>query len=251
MRLAHREAGTGTPLVLLHAFPLSSEMFAGQLGSLPARVIAPDLPGFGESPGVTTSMEEAAGAVLDLLDQLGVARAAFGGVSMGGYVAMALLELAPERVAGLLLMDTHPHADDAAARAKREALAQRVLAEGTRALGPGMLDRLLPAGSRHRARVQAWIDAARPDGVAGALRAMAGRPDRAGVLARWQGPSLVLVGERDPLISLDAAKELAGLLRSDLFVVPGAGHLACFEEPAIADPAIGRFMAECDWDALA
>jgi pimeloyl-ACP methyl ester carboxylesterase len=246
--LSHLEAGDGTPLVLIHAFPLSSTLFAPQLGALPARVIAPDLPGFGSSPGAIASLEDAARDVIALLDHLGVRRAVIGGVSMGGYVAMALLALAPERVGGLLLMDTHAKADTPTAREKRLQLADRVLAQGADALLPGMLDRLLPPGSRHRPQVEVWIRGADPKAVAAALRAMAARPDRTALLAAYDGPALVLAGELDPLAGPTVAAELARTLRCDELVVPGAGHLACFEEPTAANPAFARFLAEAEWE---
>ncbi len=121
--LHYREAGQGPRvLVLLHAFPLSSAVWASQLRELSpqVRVIAPDFRGFGQSSlGASALMPELARDVLALLDRLGVSEFLLGGVSMGGYVAMALLRIAGSRVQRLILIDTQAGADDEAGRARR------------------------------------------------------------------------------------------------------------------------------------
>ncbi|GAA2778603.1 hypothetical protein GCM10010470_10000 [Saccharopolyspora taberi] len=124
------ESGVGPPLVLLHAFPVDARMWnrARALLEEHARVITPDQRGLGESslngssarnlaeptrrPVDAPSMAAAAADVIALLDTLDLPRVLLGGCSMGGYVAMAVLRAAPERVAGLLLADTKAIADD-------------------------------------------------------------------------------------------------------------------------------------------
>lgn len=131
-----RESGTGTPLVLLHAFPLSAAMWSAQLETLPgptgdrARVVAPDQRGFGgaglgsEEPSLDTVADD----VARLLDAAGIDRTVLGGLSMGGYVAMAFAERHPDRLAGLLLANTKATADPGPTRANRERIAAAVLA---------------------------------------------------------------------------------------------------------------------------
>ena len=96
-----QEAGSGNDVVLLlHAFPLNSDMWAGQMSALAPRfrLIAPDYFGFGKSGGAppTLTMDLLAGATLELLKHLGIERAAVTGLSMGGYVAFELYRRAPE-----------------------------------------------------------------------------------------------------------------------------------------------------------
>src|SRR5258708_7175739 len=113
--LYSRDVGQGTPLVLLHAFPLSAAMWLAQRESLAGRfrVITPDLRGFGGSvlgkddPSIETMADD----VAQMLRSKGLERAVIGGLSMGGYVAMALCRHHPEQVLGLVLADTKAGAD--------------------------------------------------------------------------------------------------------------------------------------------
>jgi len=238
--------GSGPPLLLLHAFPLSSEAFRAQ-HALPARVIAPDHRGFGTSDptdGAAVTMERYARDALAVLDALGVRRCVVGGVSMGGYVAMALLRIAPDRVTGLILMDTKPGADDDEARAGRNKTAERALTQGVEVLIPGMLKRLVAPGSAATGAVEALIRRdATPAGVASASRGMALRPDSGPTLRAYRGPALVLFGEQDQFTGLDEAKALAGLIDgAALVTIPNAGHLAHLEAPAKVNEALAGFL---------
>jgi len=248
MRANYHDTGprSGPPLLLLHAFPLSSEAFRPQL-SLPARVIAPDHRGFGKgepTDGTAVTMERYARDALAVLDALDVRRCVVGGVSMGGYIAMALLRIAPERVAGLILMDTKAGADDEAGRAARETTAKKALEEGIDGWIPGMLKRLVAPGSAATAEVEALIrKAATPAGVASASRGMALRPDSRDTLKAFRGRALVLFGEQDQFTGLDEANALADLIPgATLATVPNAGHLAHIEAPAKVNDAIARFL---------
>src|SRR5262245_57612857 len=109
--IAYDDSGTGSPLVLLHAFPLSREMWRPQRDGLSAehRVLAPDLRGFGGTGGFTDSpsTDRMADDVAALLDKLGVTEpVALGGLSMGGYVALAFARKHPQRLRALILADT-------------------------------------------------------------------------------------------------------------------------------------------------
>src|SRR5512144_673274 len=131
----YRDAGSGNDAVLLlHAFPLHSGMWGPQLTALAGRfrVVAPDYRGLGQSrpaPEAST-MELLAGDVLALLRQLGIRRAAVAGVSMGGYVALALYRRAPTLFRGLALCNTKATPDTTEAKAGRETFAQNALSEG-------------------------------------------------------------------------------------------------------------------------
>jgi pimeloyl-ACP methyl ester carboxylesterase len=230
------------PLVLLHAFPLSSAMWASLVPELTgvARVVLVDLPGLGASPlpgAGEPSLEVSAGSVVGVLDRLGLQRVVLAGVSMGGYVAMALARRNPERVAGLALIDTKAEADADEARANRLRMADAVLGEtGTRALAP-MIDTLLGPTTHARRRpvvdaVRRWLADASPAGVAWSQRAMAARPDSTSALAGLTVPAAVVVGEEDALTpSAAAAVMVSALADAVLTVVPGAGHLSPLEAP--------------------
>ncbi|MGH8825582.1 MAG: alpha/beta fold hydrolase [Jiangellaceae bacterium] len=240
--LAYEESGTGAPVVLLHAFPLFRAMFAAQVAGLAdlARVVVPDLRGFGASPGPgedEPSIDAMADDVAALLGRLELGPAVVAGVSMGGYVTMAMLRRHPERVGAVVLMDTKASADDEAARGHRERIASAVLDSGSQELRP-MLDGLLGRTTRSERpevveTVTRWLDAARPDGVAWAQRAMAGRPESFGTLAAARVPAFVVVGEEDTLTTHDDALAMAAAFSqpAPVHVIPRAGHLSAVENP--------------------
>jgi pimeloyl-ACP methyl ester carboxylesterase len=250
-----REAGSGVPLVLLHAFPLSSAMWLGQRDGLAdvARVVTPDLRGFGGSDlGFDDpSLDHVADDVAGVLDKLALDRVVLGGLSMGGYAAMAFLRRHPARVQALVLADTKASADAPPAREKRERIASRLEAEGSAGAlveevlpalcGPTTVrDRPLVAG-----RVKALVEAAPPAAAAWAQRAMASRPDSTDVLRSVQVPALVLRGDEDGLATQEDAEMMLGALPDGrLQVLTGAGHLTAVEVPAEFNAVVSAFLRD-------
>jgi pimeloyl-ACP methyl ester carboxylesterase len=255
MELVYREAGRGRPLVLLHAFPLSSAMWLEQRNALSevCRVITPDQRGFGGSPlgDELPSLDAAADDVAALLDRLELPRVVLGGLSMGGYVAMAFLRRHPERVLALLLADTKAGADPEAARANRERIASLVESDES---SPVLVDAVLPAligttttESRPlvSGRVRGLVQAAPAAAVAWAQRAMAARPDSFDTLRGFERPSLVVVGSEDVLSPPSDAEAMAAVLpRSRLSVLPNAGHLTAVETPEAFNAQVTGFLAD-------
>jgi pimeloyl-ACP methyl ester carboxylesterase len=256
MRLAFSDEGSGPVVVLLHGFPLNRTMWSAQIRALSprCRVIAPDLPGHGESPapdGVYT-MDSMADSVAATLDELGIdGPVVVGGLSMGGYVALAMALNHPSRVGGLILADTRAVADTPEAAAKREETAQAVLRSGD--VGPvveGMLPRLFSQATfRERPGLvppmKAVMEGTPPPGVVGALRGMACRPDRRDRLGEIACPVLVAVGEDDAISPRDEMKAIADALTTSRFVViPAAGHLAPYENPEAFNSALLDFLKD-------
>ncbi len=246
----YEDRGAGVPLLLLHGFPFSSESFWPQLESPPAgvRLLVPDHRGFGKSapgPGVST-MESMADDALALLDALGLTSAFVGGVSMGGYVSIALARLDPGRVRGLVLIDTQSLADDEAGRARREAAAIEVEKNGVGGLVEGMLPKLLTAAVAPdvKARVEALMRAQSPQAVAAASRGMATRTDGKDILSRYAGPCVIIVGAEDVITPPEKAKLMHELVAgSTLEIIAGAGHLANLERPQAFREIVERFTA--------
>jgi pimeloyl-ACP methyl ester carboxylesterase len=252
--LHYRDAGTGTALVLLHAFPLSAAMWLAQREGLAdtCRVVTPDQRGFGGSPlgADEPSLDQVADDVAALLDGLGLDRVVLGGLSMGGYAAMAFLRRHGERVAGLLLADTKAGADAEAARQNRERIAQLVTDD------PGssvVLDEVLPTllgetTMRERplvaGRTKAFVQAAPPAAVAWAQRAMAARPDSFETLRAVSVPTLVIVGAEDALAPVAEAQAMADAVPgAALEVLDRAGHLSAIEVPDEFNAAVRRFLS--------
>lgn len=253
MLTAFEESGSGPVVVLLHAFPLSRAMWAAQRRELSRRyrVVTPDLRGMGETPAgdAVPTMKDLADDVAALLDHLGIAGpVVVGGSSMGGYVAQAFALVHPDRLRGLILMDTRAAGDDAEGARKREEAAAEVLKTGdVRSIAAAMLPRLFApetlADPERIAPLKAVMEATTPQGVAGALRCMAGRPDRRGELARISVPTLVMTGAADAISPPSEAQAIADAIADSRFeVVPEAGHLAPWENPGAVNAAILDFL---------
>src|SRR5680860_79612 len=132
------------PVVLLHAFPLNASMWAPQISALAGRqLLAPDFPGFGGRPVGPPDLDEFARVVVEEMDRARIPRAVVVGLSMGGYVALRVHALAPDRVGGMVLADTQAGTDDNEGRAKRIEQAVRARQEGTGWLQDALLPALL------------------------------------------------------------------------------------------------------------
>jgi pimeloyl-ACP methyl ester carboxylesterase len=252
VQLYTRSAGSGLPVVLLHAFPLSSAMWLAQREGLAkvCRVVTPDLRGFGGSRlgEDEPSLDLMADDVARLLDDEGIDRAVVGGLSMGGYVTMAFCRRHPDRLLGAVLADTKAGPDPAPARENRERIARAVLSEGSDVLVSEVLPALIgPTTKERRAmvfgRVKGLVQSAPPGAVAWAQRAMAARPDSFDTLAALKVPLLVLVGEEDELAPPAEAEAMAQAVPGGrLEIIPKAGHLSAVEQPEAFNAAVAEFL---------
>ena len=251
--LAYDEAGSGLPVVLLHAFPLDREMWRGQLDALAdvARVFAFDFPGFGGSKSTTPfGIEDAGDLVAEFLDAVGVrGRAVVGGLSMGGYAALAFARRHPERLAGLILADTKAEADDDAGRAAREKSIALAKEKGAAGLIDTMLPKMLCDATRETKpdvadSVRRIACRQTTEGVTAALAALRDRPDATPALGNISASTLVLVGEHDTITPPLAAASLgSNIWGSKVVTVPGAAHLSNLENPEAFNVALREFLA--------
>jgi pimeloyl-ACP methyl ester carboxylesterase len=241
-----------TPLVLLHAFPLESGMYAGVGHHLSGGVVTLDLPGFGGTPVPTgePSMDVYADAVAFELDRLGHERVILGGTSMGGYAAMAFCRRHRDRVAGLALIDTKAAADVPDAAAGRRAMAERMLdSDSTDALVESVLPKLLGETTKATrpevvTQVEGWVRDAPVSAAAYAQRAMAARPESFDTLRATTVPSVVVVGEEDVLAPVsDAEAMVAALPDAGLVVIGGVGHLTPVEAPQAVAQALDALVS--------
>jgi pimeloyl-ACP methyl ester carboxylesterase len=251
--LATTSAGSGDDvIVLIHGFPLTSEMWRAQIDGLasPAlRVVAPDLPGCGRTPGAISSIEDAADNIAALVTEIGATRVVLGGFSMGGYIALAFARRHAPMLHGLILIDTKAEADSDEAKKGRYALAERARSEGKGIVIEGMLPRLL--GETTRAvrpeivvRTREISSACTLDGIAGALHAMAERQSSVEDLPSITVPALVIVGHDDVITPVaDAEAMAAAVPGAKLVVIPDSGHLTPMEQPRAVNDAIRSWLA--------
>lgn len=238
-------------LLMLHAFPLDSDMWDHQVEGLSGTVpvVAVDLPGFGGAAQLEPEgwMDEAADVADAALNGTGIDRVVVCGLSMGGYVALAYLRRHGDRVAGLILANTRADADDDAAKERRQGLADRLRAEGNflaDAPPPLLSDN---ASAEVRERVATIIRRQDPEGIARASLAMAHRADSQPDLPNIGVPTLVITSSADALISPDLSKVMADAIPgARLETIEGAGHLSNLEQPEEFNRLVSEFVQQIE-----
>jgi pimeloyl-ACP methyl ester carboxylesterase len=250
-RMSWLQAGQGRAVVLLHAFPVAAEMWKPQLDAVPHgwMMIAPDLPGFGESRGggPATHVDDHADAVLALMRHLNIEQAAIGGCSMGGYITFALHRKAPQRFRAMILADTRAEADASEAKAGREKMQAAVREKGAAAAADVMLPKLLGANGSgvnpQSIAVREMTLKNEAQGIVDAIEAMKTRPDSTPTLKQIACPALVIVGDQDEVTPIPMAEVMAREIpQATLTVLPGAAHLANLQQPEAFNRALWAFL---------
>jgi len=241
MTLNYESEGQGMPVLLLHAFPLSSEMWKLQLNNLGeiARVITPDLPGLGISPlQMTPSISKMAMELAGFLDALKIREPIIlAGLSMGGYVALEFMRQFPQRVKGLGLFSTKAGADSLETREKRLKTIQHIQSDGLEPFAQSLLSSLLgnttlEAKPEVVKEVTRLILGNKRDGVTASLLAMAERRDSTDILSRIDCPTLIMAGREDTMIPVSEAEAMQKKIPgSQLELFSKAGHLINLEQP--------------------
>ena len=250
--LHYTEKGSGLPLVLLHGFPVDSRIWKNQMDALSDRyrVIAIDLPGFGQSPAISEfTVDSVAAEVHDLLQEIHALPCALAGLSMGGYIAMAFYKNSPADVAALLLIDTRATGDTAEGKKRRNELIDKVTRCGPCAVVDDMMPRVLSdqtvaAQPLVVDAVRKMMEACSPETMTQALAALRDRPDRTELLASIAEPVLIVVGECDAITPPDDARLMQrSIPHAILSVIADSGHFSPLENPAAVNAAIGQFLA--------
>jgi 3-oxoadipate enol-lactonase len=232
---------TGMPVVLIHGFPFSKEMWAPQLAPLSAEhyVVTYDVRGHGASGrgDGQYSIEMFVDDLIALIDHLKLSRVVVCGLSMGGYIALRAIERHPERFRGLILCDTKSEADNNEARIRRAEQMKAVKTGGMRTFAENYLKsvfykKTFAANPEAVELIRRTIEAADPFAVAGTFLALAARTDTTAALYSIAVPSLILVGHHDVLTPPSAARAMQEKIpRSVLHVIPHAAHLSTLENP--------------------
>ena len=247
--VGYEERGAGSPVVLLHPFPFARGIWSRLTDVLAVRhrVIAVDMRGFGESPlgDHGYSMDDLADDLAALLAELGVARAAVLGMSMGGYAALAFSVRHPAQLSALVLCDTRAAADSAETRKARDGAISRIKATGSGPYLDGSMARLLSPEARPET-VSFLRDRAetRAASLIAGIEALRDRPDRTAELGAIRVPTLAIRGSGDQITPADDMQQMAGAIAGATFVtIPGAGHLSHIEAPEAFERALTPFLA--------
>lgn len=252
--IAYKEGGAGRPVVLLHGYLESKNIWGDFAISLCERyrVICIDTPGHGLShfTGDELTMELAAEAVLLVLDDLGVTTAALIGHSMGGYVALAFAEHFSHRLAGICLFHSTPNADTEEKRKNRFREIDLVLRGKLELIVTNSIPSAFAAAElssmanevEHAKRIAL---ATPSKGVVAGLKGMASRKDRNDVLAGLSVPSLLIFGAVDSYIPSSVAMLLKEKHHhSKVLMLSNSGHMGFLEQPNQATIAITSFLGD-------
>jgi len=250
--LVYEDIGSGPPVVLLHPFPANRDFWKliEAMLSSQYRLIVPDLRGHGDS-GIgegPATMAKHARDLQRLLDAVGAGRAAFVGVSIGGYILFELWRRARERMTAFALCDTKAQPDTGEAKSNRLKVAADVLEQGTEQFIEGMLGKVLGKttistrpdlveGARRMMRKMSAED------VSLVQRGMAERPDSVSDLKTIAVPTLIVVGQEDRATTVaDGELMRQHISGSQLKVVPRAGHYSPWEQPEAVGALLREFL---------
>lgn len=248
-----QESMSAIPVVLIHGYPFDHTMWFSTIAVLgsKARVIAPDLPGFGRNPVLrdqTPALEEYADFIAEELARNSYDKALIAGMSMGGYVALAFAERYPDKLYGLGLISSQAAADSPEAKTARAETIKKIRAKGVSVVNETILPKLFADKASDELK-RYPIEGAEKAGVEGlcwALEAMAKRPDRTAVLKALTIPVLIVHGAHDKIIPNSRARALAEDHNNAIFVdVPAAGHATPLEAPDAVAGGIVRLLNIC------
>jgi pimeloyl-ACP methyl ester carboxylesterase len=222
--------------MLLHGYPLDGSIWSEIVPLLTDKfeLIIPDLRGFGESTTVDTpsTMDTFATDVMKLADHLSLEKINLAGHSMGGYIALAFAKNHPDRVRGLGLVSSQVIADTPERKQSRYDIADQVASNGIGVVVEAMTSKFTP-DERVSAVAQSVMEQQRPNGIIGALKAMAEREDLSSLLADFKYPVVLVHGDADALIPIERAREVKDAVpRANLVELKGVGHLPMLEAAA-------------------
>jgi 3-oxoadipate enol-lactonase len=253
-KLHHVERGSGPPVVLLHGFPLDSRVWESQLKALGdrRRVIAVDMQGFGNSKSQESfEIEGLARGIHEYLTSIGALPCVLGGLSMGGYVALAFAQMYPTDLKGLMLIDTKAEGDGTAQREGRMKMIELVRSKGPNAVAEQMMPKMLAestikANAPVVGKLREIMEACPAKTIEHALLAMRDREDRTGMLASLAMPVLIVVGEMDAITPPSVAEAMKKEMpHARVEVIKGAGHMAVMEKGEDVNRAMKGFLEEC------
>jgi len=251
--ISYHDSGTGNTILFLHSFGHNKNLWYPQLTrflELGYRVIAPDMPGHGESSfdPANHTVDSIAESSIQLLGKLGVTKAVVVGISIGGYILLKMMARRPDLFSGMVMICTKAEADTDEIKARRRAQIENIRTNGLRAFVELTAPkRVGPRVVTERPWVVDWIKlmnyTVSAEANAATLEAMALKEDDTRTLAKISVPALILSGSDDIFIPKESPHNLKnGIKNSVHHVIQGAGHVASLENPTEVNQYMEEFL---------
>ena len=232
---------TGLPVVFIHGFPFSKEMWEPQVNAFKKSfyVTTYDVRGHGASDtgdGQYT-LELFVDDLIDVLNHLKLSRVVVVGLSMGGYIALRAIERNPERFRALVLCDTKSEADNNEGKIRRATQVKAVKMFGTKQFAENFIHTVFYEKTFRRKPeavdlIRTIIEKSNPTAVSGTLIALAARTDTTSALYNIKVPTLIMVGQHDGLTPPSAANAMKSKIPdAEMFILPHSAHLSNLENP--------------------
>jgi pimeloyl-ACP methyl ester carboxylesterase len=253
--LFYKDQGTGFPLVLLHGFCETHQIWDGLAKELAKdfRVITPDLPGFGKSqlPATPFTMDDIGSRLIDWLAEKKIVKPVIIGHSLGGYVALAMAEKNPDSISGLGLFHSTAFADSEEKKTNRDKTIAFVQKNGVAPFVETFVPGLFHQKENPAIDFVKEIALTTPvDTLISYSLAMRDRPSREGFLRSFRGNVLVVAGMYDSVIPFSMLQHISKLTSKTMFCpLENTGHMGMFENGPEAVVAIRKFVTRCKREA--
>jgi len=251
----YNDTGEGFPVVLLHGFCETSDIWSGIQSHLSKnfRVITIDLPGFGGSPLLkhTFSLEDVAREIKSFLHSLKLTNYVMIGHSLGGYITLAYSKLFNEQLSGIGLFHSSVFEDDEDKKENRTKLMEFVKANGVRTFVKAFIPSLFYKENINALddvirTLKISADKTRPESVIEYARAMRNREGSEEFLSKFEKPVMFIVGEEDPMVPITKSlKQITIPEKSHVLRLAGTGHMGMFEKPDETTHFIEGFLNFC------
>jgi len=250
MNLYARQRGEGKPLLFIHGFPMDQSVWDsfGDNFVSSNRVITVDLPGFGKSPILPFpfSLDQVADHLIQFLLNEVTSQTAVIGHSLGGYVALAMVNKRPDLFSALGLFHSTAYADSPEKKESRNKVIEFVEKHGVRAFVSNFVSPLF-ARPDHKdiATVKQIGSQSSMDAVIGYTAAMRDRPEHIKTLKSFEKPTLFIGGEKDPGIPVQMLIDQAMISQHpEIHILPKVSHMGMYEKPAEAASKIMGFLGK-------
>lgn len=228
--------GIGNPIVFLHGFLESSEIWKPFVAELSKnrQVIIIDLPGHGQSGVIEEvhTMELMANTVYEVLQYLDITKASFIGHSMGGYVSLSFCEKHPEMINSLVLMNSTPEEDSEEKKENRERAVDLVRRNKPAYIKMAISNLLTPENNKkfknETEKLKAEAMQFPEKGITAALQGMKIRTDKIEALKNFSGRKIIIAGKNDPVLEYNSLKNISLTCKTELKTLPD-GHLSYLE----------------------